>query len=105
MNVQFEYLYRDAGNFKNWNEIVFANPSNLPVETLNRRARQVLIDQSYFVAEKARVPDLHFPNHDSDLDHDWHEFHTITATDKPPDDQMGRTIEEFLKSIDVAAKF
>jgi len=29
MNVRFEYLYRDAGNFKNWGEIVFFNPLNI----------------------------------------------------------------------------
>jgi hypothetical protein len=29
MSVRFEYLYRDAGNFKNWGEVVFFNPLNI----------------------------------------------------------------------------
>ena len=30
MNLRMDYLYRDAGNYKNWGEVVFANPASAP---------------------------------------------------------------------------
>lgn len=99
MNVQFEYLYRDAGNFKKWNTVVFTNPANASVDTLTQQAREVLIDQSYFVAEKAGVPDLHFSSYDEDLDHGWHEFHGFTPTCKPSSDPQHRSINEFMNAL------
>ena len=46
MNVRFEYLYRDAGNFKNWGELVFSNPHNINVDRVKSIAANVLIDQA-----------------------------------------------------------
>lgn len=104
MNIEFEYLYRDAGNFKNWKEIIFSNPSNVTIETLTQCARRVLIDESYFVAKKADIPDLHSSKYDTDLDHGWHEFSSFSATSEPPNDQQGRTIEDFLTALIVASE-
>lgn len=61
MNVRFEYLYRDAGNFKNWGEVVFANPRNICADHVAAMAEKALrIDNLYFVASEVNVPDLHF---------------------------------------------
>ncbi|KMP12048.1 hypothetical protein UZ36_02470 [Candidatus Nitromaritima sp. SCGC AAA799-C22] len=99
MNIRFEYLYRDAGNFKNWGEIVFTNPSGITVEIISSMAEKVLIDQTYFVANKANVPDLYFEVYNEQLDHGWHEVHTFQTTSEVQNDQYHRTIDEFVESL------
>lgn len=59
MNVRFEYLYRDAGNFKNWGEVIFSNPLNFNIKFIALMAEKILIEQPYFVAINAGIPDLH----------------------------------------------
>jgi hypothetical protein len=99
MNIRFEYLYRDAGNFKNWGEVVFSNPRDLDAELIIALADRALIDRAYFVANKVGVPDLHFPEHHNELDHGWHEAHSFQPTLEAPNDREDRSIEEFLESM------
>ena len=94
MNVRLEYLYRDAGNFKNWGEVVFSNPHDIPADTIASLVDQVLIDRVFFVAAKVDVPDLHFAEHIEELDHGWHEIHTFRTTEDPPNDARDRNIDE-----------
>jgi hypothetical protein len=104
VNVRFEYLYRDAGNFKNWGDIVFRNPREIPAHFVTAMAEKILIDEAYFIASKASVPDLHFVQHDVDLDHDWHELQAFRDTDDAPNDPEGRDIEEFIQSLQYASQ-
>ena len=60
MNILFEYLYRDAGNYKNWGEVVFSNRENMNAAELNEQAKTILLDQDFFYADKAKIPDLYF---------------------------------------------
>jgi hypothetical protein len=99
MNIRFEYLYRDAGNFKNWGDLVFSNPHNIKADLIKSMAENVLIDQAYFVASKADVPDLHFKEYDEQLDHGWHEVQSFLPTKEAPNDPRGRSIEEFIESL------
>lgn len=99
MNIRMEYLYRDAGNYKNWGAVVFSNPDGISAEMAEKMANEALIDQSYFVATEIEVPDLHFSSYSADLDHNWHEFHVFTETDDPADDKLGRNIEELIQCI------
>jgi len=99
MNIRLEYQYRDAGNYKNWSEIVFSNPRNLVPEVVAQMAEDVRIDGEFFVASRAHVPDLHFPEWDLDLDHDWHQFAAFRPTDEAPNDSQHRTIDEFIEAL------
>lgn len=103
MNIRFEYLYRDAGNFKNWGEVVFANPNNLQPNALNLLAERLLIERLYFVAEKAGVPTLYFESYFPNLDHVWHEFNGFSVTKAEPNNSLGIDIETFIKSLKFAA--
>ena len=102
MNIRFEYLYRDAGNFKNWGELVFSNPHNINVNLLKTMVENVLINQAYFVAFKADVPDLYFKEYNDQLDHGWHEFHAVAQTEEVTNDPLGRNVEEFIESLQFA---
>lgn len=104
MNIRFEYLYRDGGNFKKWGEVVFLNPHNVSVDVVMSMARDVLIDQTYFVANKACLPDLHFREYDEQLDHGWHEAHAFQPTDDAANDPQSRSIEELMESLRFASK-
>jgi hypothetical protein len=104
MNVRFEYLYRDAANFKSWGEVVFTNLHNIDADLIAAMAANILIDHAFFVASKACVPDLHFAKHDEDLDHGWHEVHAFQLTDSEPNDPQGRDIEEFIESLYCASQ-
>ena len=103
MNIRFEYLYRDAGNFKNWGEVILVNRHGHDVNALEQRARQVLIDQEYFDADKAMVPNLNFKDHIEALDHGWHEFHAFTSTVAETSDPEGRDIAEFIGHLEQAS--
>lgn len=105
MNVRFVYLYRDAGNFKNWGEVVFANPRNIHADRVAAMAEKVLrIDGFYFVASEVNVPDLRFPERNGNLDHDWHEVHAFQATNDAPNDSQGRDVEAFIELLQRASR-
>lgn len=104
MNIKLEYLYRDAANFKNWGEVVFSNPQNMDVALIVSSAEKVLIDQIYFFAERAAVPNLYFQERDDELDHSWHEVYAFQETNDHPNDLLGRDIREFIDSLQGASK-
>lgn len=102
LNLKFEYLYRDSGNFKNWGEITFSNPNRVnPLEAM-KMAESVLIDRMYFYANKAKLPDLHFADYDEDLDHGWHEASGFEFTAEETNDAKKRSIEEFIEDLHLA---
>lgn len=80
MNLRFEYLYRDAGNFKQWGEVVFTNRDGVSPQDIKDTLSAVAIDGLYFYAHKVGLPDLHFEKHNSELDHDWHEVADFVPT-------------------------
>lgn len=104
MNICFEYLYRDAGNFKNWGEVVFSNRNNYDASYLEKKARAVLIDKEFFVVNKAGIPNLKFREHIASLDHGWHEFHSFQTSTARPNDSSSRDIVEFIESLKCASK-
>jgi predicted nucleic acid-binding protein len=99
MNIRVEYLYRDAGNFKNWGEIIFSNPNNIDIKVIEKQANDNLLENLYFIAAKADVPDLHFSDHNLNLDHLWHEINSFELTTEKSNDNRNRTIEEFVDSL------
>ena len=104
MNVCFRYLYRDAGNYKQWGEIVFSNPRQISIDEVTLMAKKVLIDGEFFVADKANVPDLHFDVEDEELDHNWHEVYSFVDTDAASNDTHVRDIETFIDALEVASQ-
>ncbi len=104
MNIKFEYLYRDYGNYKKWGEVIFQNPNSMAIDELISATEEVLIDRLYFEASKANLHDLYFEDHIEKLDHTWHEFHSYQVTDEAPTDPHNRRINEFLDSLRLGSK-
>ena len=47
-NMAFHYLYRDAGNFKKWNTIIFSNPKKLTIKWIRDEIARLLPDDLFF---------------------------------------------------------
>lgn len=97
-NIRFNYLYRDAGNYKNYGYVIFPNPNNLPIEKLKIPIYNYLIDGEFFKHKSMKIPPLFFSPENSD-DHSLHEFENIEETEDEPTDT--RTIDEFMNSLDI----
>lgn len=96
MNILFKYLYRDASNYKLFNEYAFSNTNNISLDSINSVIRNNLIDQEYFDPDCWGLPRLEFDDYDETLDHDWHEFEGIEAFEG---EATGIDIGEFLKRL------
>ena len=99
MQIQFNYLYRDAGNFKQFGSVVFDNNKCIPREALENQLRTTLIDGQYFVAATVGVPNLWVCAFDAELDHGWHEFEGLEIDDVPGDNPDPRDISTFLDDL------
>jgi hypothetical protein len=100
VNVRFGYLYRDAGNFKRWGEVVFSNAHNIGQEALDTISSAALpLDGIYFLPDQIWVPSLHFEDWIKVLDHDWHEIHAFYLCGDLPNDLQTRDIEQFIQSL------
>lgn len=75
MNIQLNYLYRDASNYKNYGWVIVST-DNVDLNEIDRKIREKLIDGEYFSAAKVGVPELFFDIQNED-DHDWHEYYSV----------------------------
>jgi len=99
-NARFEYLYRDASNYKAWGSVVFAGE---PTDDLVRRLLRALETSEFFIAHQVRIPELFSGLHSWPLeqdDHCWHEFSCIESTNESANDRYRRTIEEFIVEVE-----
>ncbi len=94
MNLEFNYMYRDGANYKQFGSVVFANPTNLTLEVVVLQIRESLIDGEFFDPSKLSIPNVRVYPYDPEIDHDWFEFENVEQTDKATTDK--RTIEEFI---------
>jgi hypothetical protein len=103
MNIKFNYLYRDAGNYKNYGCVIFSNPNQLELGYIESRIKESLIDRSYFVAKDVSVPELYFAALNED-DHGWHEYCGIENTLEETTDGLRRGIDELIGMLEGCAK-
>jgi hypothetical protein len=96
-NIKFSYLYRDGGNYKNYNFLIFSNPSNVDLSELTTLLQSKLIDNTWFYVNEWRLPDLHFNNRDNITDPTWHEFESIEYTDEPQNTPLN--LDELISEI------
>jgi hypothetical protein len=81
-NIQFNYLYRDGGNYKKYNSVIFANPTNISLTELSNLIHSKLIDETWFYADQWNLPDLRPETFNPDTDPTWHEFESMIYTDE-----------------------
>jgi hypothetical protein len=102
VNVEFHYLYRDWGNFKNFGSLIFANHSYLAIGEIRRRIERDTDCDRTFVASRLNMPELFFRNFpfNPELDHGFHEFFDALETELASNDPANRDILEFLVELE-----
>ena len=76
-NIKLTYLYRDAGNYKLWNDLYYSNELNICLDLILTTILSNLIEGEFFIPEKWGLPRLSFEKFDPELDHSYHEFYEI----------------------------
>lgn len=84
MHITLSYLYRDAGNYKQFNEEVFTNEKNLQIDYIEQQIKKCLYDETWFYVDRWGMKDLHVHPWDNELDHTWHEFESVADTNEKP---------------------
>lgn len=99
VNIKLNYLYRDYSNYKQFNSIVFSNPSRLLPSDIETEIRGKLINGQWFIAKDWNLPDMHFKQYqwDYEVDHNWHEFESVELTPDVASDNQ--SIDDFLLHI------
>jgi hypothetical protein len=100
MNIKLSYLYRDASNYKQYNQIIFGNPNQRSLEEIQTIIRSNLIDECWFIAKDWQLPDMHFKEYswDTNVDHEWHELECVEETTDAKTVRL--SIDAFIKLID-----
>lgn len=97
MNIRMTYLYRDAGNYKHWYDVVFLNRSEKSAEEWTKAIKKHLISVEYFEQELAPMPmDLEV-DFDEELDHSWLEFHSFIEVEDNA--HVEQDISEFIANL------
>jgi hypothetical protein len=105
-NIKFNYLYRDAGNYKKWAEVVFSNPDGLTLESMTAALRDAFLQDGLFVAHQIRLPETFLAtegNATSD-DHCFHEFDAVEISLEVPNDSHSRSISQFIAEVEREAE-
>jgi hypothetical protein len=79
-NIKFNYLYRDSGNYKRFNSVIFANPDNIDLLELEVFIKSKLIDETWFYANEWNLPEVFTKIIDFRIDPTWHEFESVGYT-------------------------
>jgi hypothetical protein len=83
-NIKFNYLYRDAANYKKYGSVIFSNPDNIELSEIEILIRSKLIDGQWFYADEWGLPELFGETFDYRVDPIWHEFESLEYSDKFP---------------------
>ena len=105
MNIEFQYLYRDGGNYKNFGSLVFGNCGRLAIEEIRQRIEHAIDGDKTLVASCLKVPELFFRDFpfDPELDHGLHEFSDVVETGSPSNDPGHRDILDLLVQLEAQA--
>ena len=100
-NIKFIYLYRDAGNYKKWSEVVIRNPDELSCDFISKGLREAFMQDGLFIAQQIRIPDsfLYTRGEANSDDRCYHEFDKVELSLDAPNDQYGRSMSQFLKEV------
>lgn len=103
--VQFNYLYRDAGNYKSWGRAYFSNPDQLDLISIDEGLRLAFDQEVLFIAHQIDIQEI-FIFADGNLicdDHCFHEFNSVEFVDNADFEIDPRSIKTFIEEVKNAA--
>ena len=98
-NIKFKYLYRDAGNYKNYGFRVFRNPDNLSVSEIGKKFEASFLNGLYFIAEQIGLPELFHDDYPTLDDVSFHEYYGVEMSDEEGTDSSVQTIKQFAQKV------
>ncbi len=98
-NIKFKYLYRDAGNYKNYGFRVFRNPDNLPLGEIEKEIKAAFLDGLYFISEQIGLPELFHDDYPTMDDVSFHEYDGSELSAEEVADSSVQTIKEFVDKV------
>jgi len=96
LNIRFNYLYRDAANYKLFGSEVFSNKRGLRVSDVSALIKSSLIDGQYFYPTEWNLPLLRSEDGWKMEDTDWCEFLGVEETG---DGQTRGSVFELLERV------
>ncbi|WP_081209221.1 hypothetical protein [Salegentibacter sediminis] len=96
-NIEFEYRYRDAANYKTYGGIVFSNMHKLSIEDIKDSIKKILIDGEYFYPSPLGIPTFETSLINLDINPTWYEFTEVEVTEEKVSDN--RDITEFIEDL------
>lgn len=105
-NIKFNYLYRDGANYKSWGEVIFTNPEQLSLDTIETKLIGTFISEQFFIASQISVPErfLFLDGKFTKFDHCYHEFDCVEICQDKPNDVLDRSIADFLKDVELVSE-
>jgi hypothetical protein len=103
--VKFNYLYRDAGNYKSWGEVIFSNPDGLNLGEIDRQLKLRFDQEILFVAHQINIPEVFLyaeQNLNAD-DHCFHEYDSVEIIKMINSEIDKRSITQFIKQVEFAS--
>ena len=98
----FEYLYRDASNYKSWGTLILCGSATAAdIQILQEKFESGI----FFIAEQLGIPPLYaelwqFSNGPSVDDHAWHSFHALRpATDEDAKEPIFASVQSLVAKI------
>ncbi len=100
-NVNFKYLYRDAGNYKKWGAVVFSNPERLTLGEVTKALEENFLVDGLFIAHQVHVPEVFFSTEEDVTadDHCYHEFDAVEESSNASTDKRDRSIGQFIAEV------
>jgi hypothetical protein len=97
INIRFNYLYRDSGNWNKFGHKDYSNPDNLTLEEAERQLREQLISTELFYPEQAGI--IKFRFHRYLDDYSWYEFENLELVEgRRSSESFSELIERFKKN-------
>lgn len=96
--VKFNYLHRDSGNWKKFGCKRFSNPEKLPLQEIETKIRQNLIDGMYFYPEKVGIKKFKF--HRFCDDYSWYEFESVEVVENIKNKEYLSSISKFCSLLE-----
>lgn len=104
--IRFNYLYRDASNYKECGFVDFANPEKLTLNEIEQSLRKNFEEGELFIAHQIEIPELFFYATEpiTEDDHCYHEFGSLEKIDTAASETPLRSISEFINTIERSAR-
>lgn len=80
LNIRFNYLYRDADNYKLFGSEVFSNKRGLPLESIRSLIKSSLIEGEFFYPTEWNLPLLYSEDGWGMEETDWCEWEGVEET-------------------------